>query len=336
MSRITRSKFRLTGHIRDYGIENIDTMPGPSGVVEDTEEGQDIKSLLALMTRTLSVVTERTSAATGGGGGAHPYSKVEDCPIKRKTSSLDAWIDEVLLWNESIDGSSEAVRAKKYLKFVDAVRKSEDCKDLQNLIEVDFVENQSFDKKGVEVIKTIVEKVKEKLGQSDIEKCSEAWLDFMNIKQETDESAQSFVTRFEKLEAKLRNVKINIPNKALAIHLMTKSNMEPQSKENVLTKTNVNDEKEIYASMKKSIREMKGNLTKIENSESESTAVFGNKTYYASPAEDSRSGRSRSKSKFNHRDNRKRSQSRFSRPDDGDRRRDYQDGRSFSRDRRGS
>ena len=312
--------------MRDYGIENTATMSPPGD--DEIEEAQDIKSLLALMTRTLSVVTESRSAGTTG-SDHHPYSKVEDCPTKRKSTSLVAWIDEVLLWNETINGSSESIRAKKYLKFVDSVRKSEDCKDLQNLIEVDFVENQSFDKKGEDVIKTIVEKVKEKLGQSDIEKCSDAWLDFINVKQELDESAQSFITRFEKLETKLRNVKINIPNKALAIHLMTKSNMEQQSKENVLTKTNLNHETEIYTTMKKSIREMKGNLTRKESSD-----VAENKTYFTSPENESRSERPRSKSKFNHGDTRRRSKSRYSRRDGADSRRGYRDGRSFSRDRR--
>jgi hypothetical protein len=68
-----------------------------------------------------------------------------------------------LLWDECNIGANEAARAKKYLKFVDSVRKSEDCKDLQNLIEVDFVENTGFDKKKEQAIKTIVEKVREKI-----------------------------------------------------------------------------------------------------------------------------------------------------------------------------
>ena len=96
----------------------------------------------------------------------------------------------------------------------------------------------------------------------------------------------------------LRNVKIVIPDKALAIHLMNKSKMEPQSKENVLTKTKLDDEKEIYSSMKKSIREMKGNLT-TEHEEKKAETVE-NKTFYESGGASSR--RSRSKSRFNSRE----------------------------------
>jgi hypothetical protein len=91
---------------------------------------------------------------------------------------------------------------------------------------------------------------------------------------------------------------------------MNKSNMEQQSKENVLTKKNVNDEKEIYGSMKKSIREMKGNLTRKETTVE--TKVDENKTFYGS-SDDRRPGRSRSKTRFNHRDTRNRSKSRFGR-----------------------
>ena len=43
-------------------------------------------------------------------------------------------------------------------------------------------------KKGESVIKKMVEKIEEKLGQTDLEKCSDAWLEFINIKQETGDS----------------------------------------------------------------------------------------------------------------------------------------------------
>ena len=111
------------------------------------------------------------------------------------------------------------------------------------------------------MIKDMLQKIKEKLGQTDLEKCSDAWLEFINIKQKPEESASSFVTRFEKVETQLNNVKIVIPNKALAIHLMNRSNMEEQYKENVLTKTKLYDKGEIYHSMKKPILEMKEKLT---------------------------------------------------------------------------
>ena len=337
MSRSTRSKVKLSGHIRDYSLESRSDMPeeviGGGTHEGDNDEAIDIKTLLAMLTKSMSMLSESRSSNSNGTGAApslqHP-PKVDECPIKRTSTSLEAWIDEVSLWNESIRSSDESTRAKKYLKLVDSVRKSENCSDLQNLIEVEFVENQSFDKKGERVIDDILEKVKEKLGQTDIEKCSEAWLEFINIKQEATEAAPSFVIRFEKAETKLRNVKIVIPNKALAIHLMNKSSMEQQSKENVLTKTAVNDDEEIYVSMKKSIREMKGNLTCQESSKDPKASE--NSTYYTSPTEN-QSRRSRSRSKLNYRDIKRRSKSKDSRRDRGyeSRGRGYKEQRSSSR-----
>ena len=339
MDKSTRSKVKLSGHIRDYSLENRKNMPeeevtgGATGGQSD--EAIDIKTLLAMLTRSMSILSEsRTTNSEGAGGTAASshHLKVDECPIKRTSTSLEAWIDEVSLWNESIKGLDESIRAKKYLKLVASVRKSENCLDLQNLVEVEFVENQSFDKKGERVIEDILEKVKEKLGQTDIEKCSDAWLEFINIKQEANETAPSFVTRFEKAETKLRNVKIIIPNKALAIHLMNKSCMEQQSKENVLTKTAVNDDAEIYTSMKKSIREMKGNLTSQDSTKD--LKPVDNKTYYTPPSEN-QSRRSRSRSKFNYRDIKRRSKSKDSRRDGGfgSRGQKYREDRSGSRNR---
>ena len=74
---------------------------------------------------------------------------------------------------------------------------------------------------------------------------------------EKKESAKTYLSRFENVKTQLRNVKINVPNKSLAIHLINKSNLQEQSKEYVLTKTDLDDDNLIYSSMKKTIREMK-------------------------------------------------------------------------------
>ena len=300
MSKNTRSNISLPGNIREYILEEQSNNM-PDQLVEGNGEAEalDIKSLLTMMTKTLTAVTESRQS-----GGNMNHTKLEDCPIKRSSSSLDAWISEVLLWDESNTGTDVGLKAKKYLKFVESIRKSEDSSDLQNMVQVEFVENESFDKKGDSVIKTIIEKIKEKLGQTDLEKCSDAWLEFINIKQEPEENAKSYLARFEKVESQLRNVKITIPNKALAIHLMNRSSMEEQSKENVLTKTVLDDENVIYSSMKKSIREMKGNMTVKEKKTDTKLSTAETNTYYGGYQE-----RSRSQSKFNNRKQGDRSQS---------------------------
>ena len=243
MSRVTRSSVK----------------PSDSSRVMSNPE--DIQSLLAMMAKTLEAVTKNTKSSSSAEQQATQNVKLENCPVKRASSSLDAWINEVTLWNESNIADDETLRAKKYLRFIDSVRKSEGCADIKNLVEVEFVENKDFDRKAENCITNILTKIREKLGKSDIEKCSTAWINFITIKQNTDEAASDFVTRFENIETQLRNVNIQIPSKALAIHLMNSSNMEQQSKENVLTKTKLDSEGEIYSSMKQSIREMKGKLT---------------------------------------------------------------------------
>ena len=160
----TRSRINLEGNIRNYLLETS-TMPDEI----EHDEPNDIQSLLTIMTKTLTAVTQ-SQTANGSNKNQH---KLEECPIKRKTSSLEAWIGEISLWDESNTGDYDGLNAKKYLKFVDSIRKSEDCTDLQNLVEVEFVENVSFDKKSGTVIQKMLEKIKEKLGQTDLEKCSE-------------------------------------------------------------------------------------------------------------------------------------------------------------------
>ena len=106
--------------------------------------------------------------------------------------------------------------------------KKRKTEELKKLVQVEFKENQAFDKKSKDVIRKIVEKIKEKLNKSDIEKCSEVWKKFKMFKQEEGENAQTFVTRFEQMETQLKNLKIIIPNKILAIHLLQESNLEEQ------------------------------------------------------------------------------------------------------------
>ena len=235
----TRSQQTLTGGIRDHLLRSESSNSDEFSGMSTTANNADIGSLIALMTENLSKLTELNAGASGSNRSstsnqnteAKMINKIDDCPIKRIGTSLEAWTEEVLLWDEvNCDDKNDTI-VKKYLKFVDSVRKSEGCQDVQNLVEVEIVENQSFNKKEKNVIQTIVKKIKEKLGQSDLEKCSEAWVDFINIQQQADETAKSFVSRFEKAESQLRNVNIIIPNKALAIHLMNKSCMESQSKE---------------------------------------------------------------------------------------------------------
>lgn len=220
--------------------------------------------------------------------------KIDNCPIKRKYCNLQAWISEVKLWNES-NVTTESGYAKKYLKLIQSVRDSEDCDDLKHLVQVEFVENEGFDKKHVNTIRDMLTKIKKKLGKTDLEKSTDAWLEFIDIKQKANEDTKDYVSRFEQCETKLRNVEINVPTKALAIQLLNRSTLSAMSKENVLTKVDTDDQNEMFEKMMKSMKEMKSNLT----STSENETFYG--TYDRQSRYDQRqnSGFNRSKSRDN-------------------------------------
>ena len=325
MNRSTRSAINLPGDIHQYlGLQNnriSETMTNPEeSDVVDTDTGTDAitamvtqlsgdptklcellatnlkiaaesQSQMQKMIQNQSKIIQENQQSRTTTGSSFSY-RVDDCPTKRKYSSLEAWLEEVELWDETHTNTDNPanINAKKYLKFMASVRDAEDSDELKQFVQVEFVENQTFDKKSVTIIKDIITKIKEKLDKTDLEKCSEAWMKFIRIKQEKDESSQSFVVRFEQTETQLKNVKIKIPNKALAIHLLNSTNLESQSKENILTKTNLDEDDKIYGTLKKSIREMKGQLT--QNSK-EVVEKDGNRTYFGD--------RERSQSRFNNR-----------------------------------
>ena len=138
MSKATRSNTFIPGDIHNYLLEAM------TGTGEQNTTNANIEALLATMTKTLETLCVTKSGQSSGG-----YTRIEDCPIKRKSSSLDSWLQEVTLWDDcySDSGNAQLIGTKKYLKFLESVYKSENCEDLIALVRVEFVENESFDKK---------------------------------------------------------------------------------------------------------------------------------------------------------------------------------------------
>ena len=117
---------------------------------------------------TIAALTAALTTMTNNGDS---NIKLETCPIKRKKCSLEAWLLEVELWDSSNKiGDPAKLNTKKYLALMESIRNTKD-KDLENTVEVEFTENREFDKKAQNVIKAMMEKIKEKLGESDLEKC---------------------------------------------------------------------------------------------------------------------------------------------------------------------
>ena len=95
--------------------------------------------------------------------------KLEPCPTK-KICSLDAWLSEVELWDSSNNvGDPATLNTKKYLALMESIRNAED-EELKSTGNVEFMENQEFDKKAENGSNGMIQKLKDKLGDSDLEK----------------------------------------------------------------------------------------------------------------------------------------------------------------------
>ena len=203
MSKNLRSAGRLPGNIGEYLLENRDNMPEENDTGNETnlqsmmqDLSGDPSKLCELLVKNLSLANEsnqqmqkllldkQTNSASDSQRIKYA-AKLDDCPTKGKYSSLEAWLLEVELWDESNSGNDvENISSKKYLKFMNSVNVSEECEDLKKLVQVEFKENKSFNKKSPTIIKDIVKVIKDKFDKTDLKKCSDAWIKFMNIKQE--------------------------------------------------------------------------------------------------------------------------------------------------------
>ena len=100
-------------------------------------------------------ITALTVALTTIANNGEANIKLEACPIKRKKCSLEAWLWEVELWdNSNTIGDPVKLSTKKYLALMESIRNAK-VKDLENTAEVEFTENREFDKKAQNVIKAM-------------------------------------------------------------------------------------------------------------------------------------------------------------------------------------
>ena len=188
------------------------------------------------------------------------------CPRMISSQTLESWVEEVRLWSRQCP--EEELSSLKYLSFVNSVRESESL-EMKRFVEIAVMENTESDS-----IDKIMDLVIKTLGNSNLESASRAWKDFVELEQREGESICDFVLRFENTEAELKNAKLPIPSTALAIQILMKSNLTTMSKENVLSKVDLDNRTEMHTNVKKTLRELKSlsmtdkveteNLTKAE------------------------------------------------------------------------
>ena len=166
---------------------------------------------------------------------------------------MDTWIQEVKLWDTASPGEG----AQKYLKFREMIKEAEVCPDVKKFVNANIADNEAFVKTGEDIITRALEAIKKALGKTDLEKSNHAWNTFVSIKQKDTETSKDFVNRFEEATTALKNADMKQEQKTLAIHLLRSSSLSEASKENVLTKVDMNDHANIFTELSKAMREIK-------------------------------------------------------------------------------
>ena len=182
--------------------------------------------------------------------------RIPKCPIKKTNTSLESWLEEVKMWDECLP--EQELARLKYLSLLESVRSSEDSKEMQDWVETNVAANMDIEsKKTADYIKETLEKMTTALVKSNLEKAAEAWMDFININRDEDESIKDYVNKFENVQTKLVNAKVLLPDIALAVQLMHKSNLVEMSKENILAKADKRDFNNLYSETKQAMRDIK-------------------------------------------------------------------------------
>ena len=117
-----------------------------STMSETTTEYQQLMSILGKVAENLNTMAIAQNDNNGGNVGARAqFQKLEDCPIKRKKVSLESWLREVELWDQcnKVDGNSYG---KKYQKFIESIRNSEDAEEIISVANAEFIENVLFER----------------------------------------------------------------------------------------------------------------------------------------------------------------------------------------------
>ena len=101
-----RSRSRLTGDIREYCLNNTRMPPLSRDTVEEDDdlESEALNEMLQKITGDKNKLTEllvKNLMKNQDKPRNNGATRLDDCPVKGKFSSLEAWLDEVELWDET-------------------------------------------------------------------------------------------------------------------------------------------------------------------------------------------------------------------------------------------
>ena len=114
--------------------------------------------------------TKLTAAQEAMTNDREPSTNSETCPFKEKNCSLEAWKSEMEIgYNSNNARDTVRPKTKRYIELMESVREAGD-KNIGRTASTEPREHQESEKKAKNVTKTMVDKLKAELGDSDVER----------------------------------------------------------------------------------------------------------------------------------------------------------------------
>ena len=170
-------------------------------------------------------------------------------PKFTKNMSLEAWKRKVNVWSTSHVHVNESLRLNMILE---SLKENSERKELQNWIVYNIEEDLNFDMTTVGAIDLFLQKFQKKFEISNWKKCSGVWKEILDFKAKEGETTRQYLERFNEIESKMRNMDSNIPDVYLAIHLLDRSNVAEITKQNILSKVDLDDKNKVLKQVKTS------------------------------------------------------------------------------------
>ena len=191
---------------------------------------------------------------------------VQPTPVPKfsKTMSMEAWKRKLNVWSSNHGYINESLKLNMIL---DSLKENSDRKELNNWIVYNIEEDVNFDLTASDAIDQFLQKFQKKFEISDWKKCSIIWREVLDFKAHEGEETREYLDRFNEMEVKMKNVGTCIPDVYMAIHLLERSNIPDITKQNILSKVDMDDKNKVLEQVKTTFDNLVNNL------ENESTKI---------------------------------------------------------------
>ena len=167
-------------------------------------------------------------------------------PRFSKTMSVEAWKKIVTNWSNTFQHIPEAARLNL---IMESLKNNSERKELATFIE-GLYEDPNFDLCKVGALEDFLKKIQKKFEIPGWTKCNTIWFDLLKFKKEEGETAQRYLERFEELEVKIRNQGEALSPVYLAIHFLELSDLPEITKQNILTKVDLENREKVLGQVK--------------------------------------------------------------------------------------